>query len=58
MAVQKLNDDRFHLIAKALADPRRYDLLRRIGKAGDTLACESIRTDCCEVTAATISHHT
>jgi len=57
MAVQKLTDDRFHLISRALADPRRYDLLRRIGKAGDTLACESIRTDCCEVTAATISHH-
>jgi hypothetical protein len=43
MAVQKLNDHRFHLIAKALADPRRYDLLRRIGKAGDTLACKSVR---------------
>jgi DNA-binding transcriptional ArsR family regulator len=57
MASVRLTDDRFHLIAKALADPRRYDLLRRIGKAGDTLACESIRTDCCEVTAATISHH-
>jgi DNA-binding transcriptional ArsR family regulator len=57
MAAAKLTDDRFHLISKALADPRRYDLLRRIGKAGDTLSCESIRTGCCEVTAATISHH-
>jgi DNA-binding transcriptional ArsR family regulator len=57
MAAQKLTDERFHLISKALADPRRYDLLRRIGKAGDTLSCESIRTDCCQVTAATISHH-
>jgi ArsR family transcriptional regulator len=57
MVAQKLTDDRFHLISKALADPRRYDLLRRIGKAGDTLACESIRTTCCEVTPATISHH-
>jgi len=59
MAVQKLTDSdaRFHLISRALADPRRYDLLRRIGKAGDTLSCESIRTDCCQVTAATISHH-
>ena len=57
MAATKLTDERFHLIAKALADPRRYDLLRRIGKAGDTLACESIRTTCCEVTAATLSHH-
>ena len=57
MAAQKLTDARFHLIAKAFADPRRYDLLRRISKAGDTLACESLRTTCCEVTAATISHH-
>ena len=52
-----MTDERFHLIAKALADPRRYDLLRQIGKAGDTLACEQLRTTCCEVTAATVSHH-
>jgi DNA-binding transcriptional ArsR family regulator len=56
----KLQDDQFHRIARALADPRRYDLLRRIGKAGkagDPLACEDLRAGCCEVTAATISHH-
>jgi hypothetical protein len=29
MAAAKLTEYRFHLIAKALADPRRYDLLRR-----------------------------
>jgi ArsR family transcriptional regulator len=57
MAATKLTEDRFHLIAKALADPRRYNLLRRIGNAGDTLACEQLRTTCCEVTAATVSHH-
>jgi ArsR family transcriptional regulator len=57
VAVARITDDRFHLIAKALADPRRYDLLRRIGRAGDTLSCESIRTEGCQVTAATISHH-
>ncbi|MDP9049649.1 MAG: metalloregulator ArsR/SmtB family transcription factor [Acidobacteriota bacterium] len=57
MAAQKLTDQRFHLIAKALADPRRFDLLRRIGNAGDTLSCESLRTCCCDVTPATISHH-
>ena len=59
MAV-KLHDEQFHRIARALADPRRYDLLRRIGrsgKAGDTLACEDLRAGCCEVTAATVSHH-
>jgi ArsR family transcriptional regulator, arsenate/arsenite/antimonite-responsive transcriptional repressor len=57
MAATRLTDERFHLIARALADPRRYDLLCRIGKAGDTLSCESIRTNCCEITAATLSHH-
>jgi ArsR family transcriptional regulator len=56
MAVSRLTDSRFHLIAKALADPRRYDLLCRIGKAGDTLACEQLR-GCTEVSAATVSHH-
>jgi len=57
MAAPRLTDARFHLIAKAFADPRRYDLLRRIGRAGESLSCESIRTGCCEVTASTISHH-
>jgi ArsR family transcriptional regulator len=56
MPAARLNDSRFNLIAKALADPRRYDLLRRIGKAGDLLACEQLR-ECCEVSAATVSHH-
>jgi DNA-binding transcriptional ArsR family regulator len=53
----KLNDDQLHRIAKALADPRRYDLLRQIGKGGDALACEELRAGCCEITAATVSHH-
>jgi ArsR family transcriptional regulator, arsenate/arsenite/antimonite-responsive transcriptional repressor len=56
MAV-KLNDEHLHRIARALADPRRYELLRQIGKAGDRLACEDLRDICCEVTAATVSHH-
>jgi len=56
MPVVRLTDTRFNLIAKALADPRRYDLLRRIGKAGDRLACEQLR-ECCAVSAATVSHH-
>ncbi len=55
MAV-KLKDEQFHRIARALADPRRYDLLRRIGKADKCVACEELR-GCSEVTAATLSHH-
>jgi ArsR family transcriptional regulator, arsenate/arsenite/antimonite-responsive transcriptional repressor len=56
MPSARLTAARFHLIARALADPRRYDLLCRIGKAGDTLACEQLR-GCTEVSAATVSHH-
>jgi ArsR family transcriptional regulator len=52
----KLTDKRVHAIARALSDPRRMELLRRIGKAGDTLACESLRCGC-GITAATLSHH-
>ena len=52
----QLDEDRLHLIARALADPRRLDLLRRISQAGDTLACEELR-GCTEVSAATVSHH-
>ena len=51
----KLTDEQVHQIAKALADPRRLELLRRIGKTG-TMACESLRCGC-EITAATLSHH-
>jgi ArsR family transcriptional regulator, arsenate/arsenite/antimonite-responsive transcriptional repressor len=51
----RLTDERLHQIARALADPRRLDLLRRIGKTG-SMACESLRCTC-EVTAATLSHH-
>ena len=52
----KLSDERIHQIARALADPRRLDLLRRIGKGGDSTPCESLRCGC-EITAATLSHH-
>jgi ArsR family transcriptional regulator, arsenate/arsenite/antimonite-responsive transcriptional repressor len=45
----------FHRISKALADPRRYEILSRIGKCRE-LACSELR---CElpITAATLSHH-
>jgi ArsR family transcriptional regulator, arsenate/arsenite/antimonite-responsive transcriptional repressor len=56
MAEPHLTDDRLHLIARALADPRRLELLRDISRAGDTLACEELRGCTC-VSAATVSHH-
>ncbi|HWB32489.1 MAG TPA: metalloregulator ArsR/SmtB family transcription factor [Acidobacteriaceae bacterium] len=52
----KLNDDQFHRIARALADPRRYEILRRIGRADKCVACEDLR-GCSEISAPTLSHH-
>ena len=50
-----LSSRRLHLIARALADPRRYEILEKIGKA-DTIACSDMR-NCIPVSAATLSHH-
>ena len=51
----KLTDKQFARIARALAEPRRYEILKRIG------ACEIARcTDVQKaqaVTPATLSHH-
>jgi ArsR family transcriptional regulator len=45
----------FHRIAKALADPRRYELLRRIASCKE-VACSEIRAEL-PISAATLSHH-
>jgi len=45
----------FNRISKALADPRRYQILTRIARCNE-LACNNLR---CElpISAATLSHH-
>jgi ArsR family transcriptional regulator len=43
-------------IARAVADPRRLQILAQIGKCGGSVACTAIR-ECQPVTAATLSHH-
>ncbi|MDQ2833266.1 MAG: helix-turn-helix domain-containing protein [Acidobacteriota bacterium] len=52
----ELGEQQIHLIAKALADPRRYELLRQIGGGTGATPCEQIK-NCHEVSAATLSHH-
>jgi ArsR family transcriptional regulator len=44
------------LIAKALADPRRHEILKQIGAQSEGVACSDVR-ECQSVTAATLSHH-
>ena len=57
MAKKKtLSEQQIHLIAKALADPRRHEILQQIGACKDTASCSDIR-ECQPVTAATLSHH-
>jgi ArsR family transcriptional regulator len=43
-------------ILKALADPRRFELLERIAKAGCPLGCVEARA-ALPISAATLSHH-
>ena len=52
----KLSNDQIHMIAKALADPRRLELLRQIGSCAKSVQCADIR-GCHPVSAATLSHH-
>jgi ArsR family transcriptional regulator, arsenate/arsenite/antimonite-responsive transcriptional repressor len=52
----ELSEDQIHLIAKALADPRRLELLRQIGSCSEPMQCAYIK-DCHPVSAATLSHH-
>jgi ArsR family transcriptional regulator, arsenate/arsenite/antimonite-responsive transcriptional repressor len=51
-----LSEEQVQLIAKALADPRRYEILKRLGEYGKALDCGSVR-DCVDISPATLSHH-
>ena len=51
-----LSDDRMRLIAKALADPRRYSILKQIGAKTCAVPCTDVR-ERQPVSAATLSHH-
>lgn len=50
-----LSKRQLQLIAKALADPRRVEILKQIGSCA-CAACSDIR-ECQPVSAATLSHH-
>ena len=52
----ELTEGQLQLIAKALADPRRYEILRKIGAQHRAMSCAAMR-DCIGVTPATLSHH-
>ena len=50
-----MDSKQFRKISKALADPRRYEILSRIAAAKE-VACSDMRCDL-PISAATLSHH-
>ena len=51
-----LSENQMRLIAKALADPRRYEILMQIGAKNCAVPCTAVH-DCQPISAATLSHH-
>ncbi len=52
----KLPEKQVHLIMKALADPRRYEILKRLRESAEAMPCGLMR-ECTEISPATLSHH-
>jgi ArsR family transcriptional regulator len=53
---RRLTDRDFERIARALAEPRRYEMLKAIGQCEEPTACSSLHK-CQNISPATLSHH-
>jgi ArsR family transcriptional regulator len=51
-----LSDRQFERIARALAEPRRYEMLKTIGTSAEPYQCSAL-LDSLPISASTLSHH-
>jgi ArsR family transcriptional regulator len=52
----QLDDRQFTLISKALADPKRFEMLQKIGESKEAPTCSGVR-EWIGIAPATVSHH-
>ena len=52
----RLTDKQLERISSALAEPRRFKILKDLSANGEPMQCSAI-VDCHDVSQATISHH-
>jgi ArsR family transcriptional regulator len=52
-----LDENQVHLIAEALGNPRRYEILKQLSECKTPVMCVAVRECMSTISPATLSHH-